>query len=277
MTPRSAGQFAERSPSSASSHDEFRFTSVLPGDYVISFNPESSNEAGTLDVSVSGTNVTDLVVLAKPAAMLKGRIELDTGEPIREWNEYDFTPIIVREDAPLQFSQISLRPESDGTFVVGGQTGRSVRWGGKGHGWYLKAVMRRGKDVTNSPVDFSPGTTIDDIRVVITREHTEVTGTARDGARKPTSEFTVVIFSEDRSQWTQDSPYVATADADDQGRFTVAGLPAGRYLAAAIDPFETYDPDVREPKSLERLTLHATPISLRAGERVSLTLDLVER
>lgn len=70
---------------------------------------------------------------------------------------------------------------------------------------------------------------------------------------------------------------LAAVGADERGRFNVLGLPPGRYLAAALDGFAAreYDPALREPESLERLKLQATPFELRTGQPVSVGLDLV--
>ena len=283
MTPRVPGRFPEQPRPSVITGtvatDEFRIANVLPGDYLISYysgqTDPLANDFGSLAVSVSGSDLADLVLIAKPAAILKGRIVLETGEPVRTWRDYDFTPGIAVENG----GTYELRPQSDGTFAIRGLIGRGIEWIGKGHGWYLKAVTRRGQDVTDVPIDFPPGTTIDDIRVVVTREHTEVTGRVRDTAHAPVSEFTVVIFPEDRGRWTPTSRYIATAGADERGRFTIVGLPPGRYLAAALESSTAreYDYTLREAETLERLRLRAAPLRLRTGKSVAVTLSLAER
>ena len=276
MTSLRSSPFLEPPLHPRITEEEFEFVNVLPGDYLIQYRSGSLdpllNDFGSLEVSVSGSDMTGLVLTVKPAATLKGRIVLDTGEAIQEWHEYDFTPSITIEN----YGTHELKPESDGTFEMRGLTGRGINWSGEGWGWYLKAVTRGGRDITDLPIDLSPGATLDDIRVFITREHTELTGSVRDAGNATVSDFTVVVFPEDRDRWMPTSRHIATAGADEHGRFSLVGLPPGLYLAAAVDSSTAreYDRALREPGLLERLRSDATAVTLRANESTAVTLRL---
>jgi hypothetical protein len=83
----------------------------------------------------------------------------------------------------------------------------------------------------------------------------------------------VVLFPDDESQWTfAASRFFATARPDQQGRFVVTGLPAGRYLAAAAEYLEPGED--RNPETLSRLRNSATAIDLPEGESRSVTLRM---
>ena len=235
-------------------------------------SPESpENDFASLDVSVAGSDVTDLVLTARPAATIKGRILLDAGKPPSTWQAWDFTPRITLDDGVTY----ELKPAEDGTFVIRGLTGQGMEWSGSGHGLYFKSVPRNGEDVTNLPIALSPGATIDNIQVIVTREHTQVTGSARDAAHAKVIDYSVIVFADDRERWTPDSRYVVAAEADARGRFAISGLPAGRYLAAAVD--SVLHENLRDPESLERLRSHASPLRLTTGQSVRMTLTLVEQ
>ena len=60
---------------------------------------------------------------------------------------------------------------------------------------------------------------------------------------------------------------------DQQGRFSTKGLPAGHYLAIAVDVVE--EGQSSDPEFLEQIRSDATPFDLGDGERKALALKLV--
>jgi hypothetical protein len=58
-----------------------------------------------------------------------------------------------------------------------------------------------------------------------------------------------------------------------RGRYEITKLPAGHYLAAAVDYLE--DGQHTDPEYLERLRGYATAFEIRDGERRDLNLELV--
>ncbi len=260
--------------------DGLSFGIVLsPGSYRLEYHSDPAsqidNDFGTLEVTVSDADLTDVVLTVKPGAILKGRLMVDAGAAPGDWQDTYFTPTLASDDPWISDRHFEIA--SDGTFTSRGITGRGLQWNGQGFEWYLKAVMRDGKDVTDVPIDFSPGVTVDDIRVVVTRDHTEVTGTVRDTAGDAVRNSTVVVFSDDRDKWTRHSRYVGAASGDQQGRFIIAGLPPGRYRAAALDSVGPTDAVLRDRDWLERLAPLAVPLTLRLGTAVTMSLDLTER
>jgi hypothetical protein len=80
-----------------------------------------------------------------------------------------------------------------------------------------------------------------------------------------------VVFAADPARWTPDSRSVAVASADELGRFEVHGLPAGRYLAVALEN-ESPQSEVTDPAFLYGLRTDATELTL--GERDSRVVTL---
>jgi hypothetical protein len=142
-------------------------------------------------------------------------------------------------------------------------------------GWYIKAVLRGDADVTDEPIAFTGAEVVDNLRVLLTREHTVVSGGATDGSGTPVTDFTAIVFAEDASRWTWWSRYVGSARSDQSGRFEVAGLPPGRYLVAAVDRVENNQ--WRDQAFLEHLRTGAAPLTLDADQKASISLRLIKQ
>ena len=137
-------------------------------------------------------------------------------------------------------------------------------------GWRLHSVMSGDRDVADLPFDLASGADLSGLVVTFTNKRTEVTGSVRDSRGEPVNEYVAVVFTEDRQQWTPQSRAIAAARSDREGGFTIAGLPAGRYLAAVVD---TLEPTAEhDPELLDRLSSTAVPLTLQEGERKTLAL-----
>jgi hypothetical protein len=100
--------------------------------------------------------------------------------------------------------------------------------------WMLAAVRLGDKDLTDTPWNVpTGGKTFEGLQVVVTRKVGRVSGTVVDSTGKATSDATVVVFSDDSALWMPASRFVRVARPDTDGRFSIAGLPAGTYLAIA--------------------------------------------
>jgi hypothetical protein len=125
--------------------------------------------------------------------------------------------------------------------------------------WILKTVEINGRNLADDPIEVRHGETLNGVRVVLTNRPTHVRGGLLDEKKQP-ADGTVVIFPEDPSRWREDSRTIRSARPDRHGEFSIKGLPAGKYLIAAVDYVQDgqwYDPeflaDLR-PRA-ERLTL----------------------
>lgn len=130
--------------------------------------------------------------------------------------------------------------ESDWSFALKSLGGPFLfRVVGLPDGWDLRAVRLGDKDITDTAWDVpTGGKTISGLTIVATQRIGRVTGTVLDSRGKPTAAATVVVFSEDAEQWIPFSRLVRMARPTSDGRFTISGLPAGIYRAAAIQTVE---------------------------------------
>ena len=81
-----------------------------------------------------------------------------------------------------------------------------------------------------------------------------------------------MIFPQDPKLWTGQSRYIRTARPNQEGTFSLKGLPPGRYLAAAVESLENGAQN--DPALLEQLRPRAKSFALNDGETMTLTLDM---
>jgi hypothetical protein len=138
-------------------------------------------------------------------------------------------------------------------------------------GWAVKRVQHRGLDMTDTFLDVTNGD-LDGVEILLTQRLSLVSGGVTDGRGQVTSDATIVVFADDADRWGFQSRFVRTARPDQNGRFSIRALPAGRYVAVAVDHLDAgdeFDPDV-----LGRLQPLGTRFTLGDGDARELALRL---
>ena len=134
----------------------------------------------------------------------------------------------------------------------------------------MKRIRREDVDVTDTALDFA--TDVDGLEIELTERLTTVSGSVSDDRGGLALDATVIAFADDPEKWGPHARFIQSARPDQQGRFTIRGLPPGRYLAIAVgylEPGEEQDPDV-----LEAWRQGATPFTLSEGQTHTLELKL---
>jgi carboxypeptidase family protein len=248
--------------------DNMVFTARIGGD------SGAESEVGSLPLTVSGEDVSNVVIVTSKGATAAGRVVFDDGSKPSSVTNIRVSAAPVDSDGPgVAFGGGSGNLKADGAFELKGLSGaRIIRATNVPSGWMLKSVRVNGNDITDSGMDFKSGESINGIEVTLTSKLTEVNGTVKDGAQS-VKDYTVVVFADEPQKWTfPNSRYVTGSRPDQEGRFQIKSLPAGGYLAVAVDYLaqgEWNDPDV-----LERLKAQATSFSLKEGETKTLSLTL---
>jgi hypothetical protein len=129
---------------------------------------------------------------------------------------------------------------SDWTFELNGHLGigGSLRMVTIPDGWFLKVIMLDGRDVTGNPWDLSGGQVVENLQILLTRTYTTISGSVTGDGGAAVRDYVAVLFAEDRTRWTAQSQFIDVGRPDQKGQFSIRGLPAGRYLAAAVDYLE---------------------------------------
>jgi hypothetical protein len=246
----------------------FSASNLVPAEYVITARGDTG--VGMLRVRVSGEDIDGLVLVIRPQLPLRGRFTFDSTPPAGPGLLPSFRP--VQAEGGGGVVQYVAQVKNDWTFEIPSALGAGVlRFDQPPRDWFLKAILLDGVDVIDTPMDFSAydGKTID---VQMTEQATRVSGTVTDSRGGRATTYVAVVFPEDAQQWTPYSRGIAAARPDQDGGFLFRGLPAGRYLIAAVEYLEPGQE--RDPSTLERLRRGATSLTLGEGESVTGDLQL---
>lgn len=245
----------------------FSRANLSSGEYLLTAH--NSKEIGTLRVLLGSADLSDLVITMKPAMPIRGRVTFEGTAP-RGVPQATFVVRPEREDNGISYIA---QYQKEWTFEIPALTGSGVIRADLPRGWFLKSVLLDGRDVTDTALDFETyqGKPLE---VVVTQTATEISGRVADASGRAVTNYVAVAFAEDSRRWTPMTRGIVSVRPDQQGRFSIRGLPAGRYLVAAVD----YLPpgQERDPRTLERLRSGAAAVALAEGATQDVTLTVVK-
>jgi hypothetical protein len=257
----------------------FTVADLAPGDYIVKVSRRlgDGQEVASTPVSINGEDVTGLTLIAQRPAVLRGRVVLDVaGSAERSSLTIDALHVHALRTLPEETVAIGISTgsvDSEGVFEVTAPPGPTLlRFAILPTGWQFKAVRLNGLDVTDGGLDLPSDQTLEGVELIISNRPSGISGTVTDALNRVISNYSVVIFPEDRRQWNFQSRYLTRTRPDEAGRFKATSLPPGKYLAIAVDalgPGEELD-----PLFLERALVRATRFSLLEGEMRTVDLRL---
>jgi hypothetical protein len=154
--------------------------------------------------------------------------------------------------------------KDDWSFEIAGLFGERLIRAFLPPGWILKSVIYDGNDVTDRPIDFGTSGEFAGIQIVLTQRQTDLSGTVVDLRGNSQKDYVAVVFAEDSNLWVPQSRFIRTGRPDQDGRFSIRGLPPERYLAVAVEYLEPGEES--NPETLEQLKPMATSLLLTEGE-----------
>jgi hypothetical protein len=156
----------------------------------------------------------------------------------------------------------------DGTFIFDGVGPGKWRVTGASlpRNWSLRSAVLAGRDTLDVPLEIRLGQPVADLVVTMTDQPTELTGTVLDASGRPTSEYSMLAFSTERSLWTTAPRRVSgAARLSSDGRYRISGLPPGEYYLAALTDFDPAQ--LADASFLESLIPAAAKVTIGEGER----------
>lgn len=237
-------------------------------------SPRAEPEFANVPVSVSGEDVTGLVVVTTHGGKASGRLVFEGGA---KPEGIDAMRVIAPSADPDAGPMPGVGPapvKGNGTFEVSGLIGtRMFRPINLPHGWTLKSVRLNGADITDTGVELKAGEEVGGIELDLTRQSTSISGFVNDSRGTPVKDYTVVVFSDDQQKWALPmTRWTSSARPDQDGRFKVNNLPPGGYYAIAVEYVASGE--WNDPDWLERVRSSATHFSLDEGAGTTLTLKL---
>ena len=266
----------------------FQLNNVPPGDYVLDVQqrPRPMQNLQDLDalqlefasmpISISG-DIDNLTIVTSPGVTVVGRVVYQGQAPPKQNLQVTAVPP-AGGPSPIGalISAKALgggRVNQNGAFQLRGIAGpQLIRVQALPAGWTLKSVTIDGADITDTAYDFKPGVNVSGLVVTLTDRLSEITGNVRDARGQAVMDYVLVAFPEDARLWGPLSRHVQTTRPNQNGAFSIKGLPPGRYLAAVVPALENglqNDPDV-----LEQLRPRARVFSLADGQMLNLNLEM---
>ena len=258
----------------------FSTPDLLPGESTLSaqvlpVGQGQEMEWGRTRVSVTGSDIADIVIRTQRGAAVSGRVAFD-GVSSPPTGTMSITAAPSEDFWPLYTPPIDVTPR-DGDFTLRplfGECELDVK--DVPSGWMLEGLYVNDRNVLGTRISFRGGETITGAKVVLTRRATSVRVTAQTEDGRPARARSIVVYRDGPRQ----GPAVASgfhraARPHEGTTATFDGLPPGYYFAFGVRAhasFREFDAD-----ALELLRDIGTRFSLREGERKEIPVMVIER
>ena len=248
---------------------------------------------GREDILVDGHDIPNVTVRLQPGLTVSGKVVFETAKPPapEDFTRSQIMLTTISKDTSQMglvtnmMGALSSPVAADGTFAIKGVIPDRYRLIASNGGLLsllgslaasqgvdlppesvvLKSATWSGHDIADTPVDLKAGVDATGIVVTLTDRPIEISGTVRDATGRPTPNFPIVVFSTNHASWFVGSRRIAQARVSSDGKYRVAGLPAGEYYVAALTDLEPND--LNDPLFLESIAGTAIKITLADGEK----------
>ena len=265
----------------------FTLTGMTPGTWLLSASGQDAmyggpgdveREFAELSVGIGEEDVTGVVLVMSRAGTVRGRLTFEGSPPANAASLMVMSrPLEMDTQRMMMGGGRPVKVAPDGTFELTGLTGTVIlgTTGLPGGDWGVASIRHGGRDVYDTGLEVPMGRLVSGVEIVMSQERTKLTGTVTDDRGSPIKDFFVLAFHEDREKWFAPSGrYLMPGRGNQEGIFTIGGLPPGRYVVVAMEALDTSS--YGDPDELERLRGFGTVVTLGPREQKNLTLPLVK-
>jgi hypothetical protein len=227
--------------------------------------------SGEVEFFLNDQDLSGIVLQFERGVTVSGRIVPPTGATAADLARVRLTLKAVDTRASFAPAPPPAVIQPDGTYLFDG-IGQGT-WRVTGvlpAGWSLRSAILNGRDTLDAPLEVRSGQPVPDLTLTLTDRPTELSGTLSDAEGRPTSEYSMLAFSSDRSLWTVPRRVSGAVRLSSDGRYRIVGLPPGEYYVTAITDFEPIQ--LGDPLFLESLVSASAKVTLTESERK--TFDL---
>ena len=257
--------------------------SSMSGDAPTPTPPTEPAVYAEMPVSVADHDIQDLAVMLHAGARVSGKI-------VFEGAATPPAPAAVQRMLPALsgIDRAAFRVRKDARRQTASSRPRAIRLAGTScssarpamPGWTLESTTLGGRNLDESPLELGTSD-VGGVVVTFTDHPSEIRGTVHAASSATTAtanlDATVVIFPTNYRDWIDHGMSTRrqrTATVGKGGTFTLSGLPAGDYLAAAVNS-DAID-NQRDPKTFDALARIASHFALTAGEKKTIDLTVVQ-
>lgn len=237
--------------------------------------PDEPTLSASMPVSVGDRDLGGIALRLDQGPRVSGSVEFHGTRPPPPLDTLGHVSVTLEPvDHPLTGAYPAGRIDAEGRFRTAGYPpGRYVLASSSpGQGWILQSAMLGGRDVSLEPLTLGDRD-LTGIVLTYTDQWTELSG--RVDSPSGDADAAVVVFPADVQGWVRHGlPQRRTTAtrAGSDGRYLIAGLPAGSYLVAVLPPGNRVE--AGNPDFYSGLAPTATAVVLAPGERRVLDLRL---
>lgn len=243
--------------------------------------------SGSVAVTVSRTDVNNVMLSLKKGPTLQGRLVFDGNIPPPPADQLARAGALQLELADGRAFASPPMPrlrtwiESNGQFRSGGlPAGRYVLRISGFPGWSMESAMLNGKDVSEEAFDADSDVDLTGLVVTLTNVPAGVTGTVRTSSGAVATGAQVLLYSTNPAHWADrgETPRrLLRAVTSKTGSYTFAGLPPGEYFMLATEDALPDDWAMRDFLTTSSRQATRVIVERRATRSVPLTASSLPR
>ena len=224
------------------SQGEFKLKGLNPGKYRLSTIKEQEGKrlVGNALVDVSNSDLEGIVIALGEGSEITGRVVVEGQSDSLDLRRLQVSLMAdfdssgyndsagseVKEDATFRLTNI---PEMVGYLRISGLTGNI----------FLKSVRVDGQEVTDAPIEIKGNSPLEGVELVISSHGAAVKGLVKAHEQgPPVKGATVMVFPVNPETRGIHSRFVKSTQTDQQGNYSVQGLPPGEYFLSALKSVE---------------------------------------
>ena len=218
------------------------------------------------EFAIGDQDLTGIVMAFSPGSTVNGRIVFKGAAPPIDATRLRVTlaplPAIPGAGPLTPIAAV----KADGTFTMSSvQPGRyrvSISAAGA---WSLQSVLSAGRESLDTPLEVVAGQDAT-LTMTMTDQVTEIAGVLIDQLSRPAPEYSVIVFSTERTHWgTAPRRTSGIVRVGSDGGYRITGLPAGSYVLCVVTDVEPNS--LSDPAFLEELARAGVPFTLAEGEK----------
>ncbi|GBC80908.1 hypothetical protein HRbin10_00011 [bacterium HR10] len=239
----------------------YEFSELPEGTYHLRVEPLEGEVVGLAQyIHIPSRRPVHQDFVLHDAGQVRGRVELDDRRPLDPTHSLILSLTVTQlEESNRALSSFSRPVEPDGTFHIGGLPKGRVRFSifSPNERYAMKALALGNRIVPGFELSIQPGTTLSDVRVILSSEVGEIYGRVSAPKGDLTS-YRILLVPEDPAKW-KDPQEVRVAWTTGVQPFVLRGVLAGRYwiLATPMDTQLSTEALIQQGlSSALRITVH---------------------
>ncbi len=234
---------------------QFTIDNLQPGRHTLVARSKDRLLTASLDIDLTGSDVSDVQLVLQPAASVSGRIILpgSPGQPVGDLSQVTVTlfriqPVVTLSAVTDTNGGFTLPAVGPGRYYVRTALGTSDL--ALGSGWMVDRVETNGRQAANAAIDVSPGEQLN-VTIALADGRTELSGVVQSADRSAVGYHVVVFPTDPESRILGSLRFPLPVKTSTAGTFHLAGLPLGSYHVVALS--SVTDADLLDSEFLKNL------------------------